>query len=73
MMKNYQKLVKANYKPNRNYITDHPHRILIISGSALSKTDVLLNVMKHQRPEFMYMLKIHSSQSINYLSTEEKK
>ena len=32
-------------------IPDHPYRILIIGGSRSGKTDVLLNLIKHQRPD----------------------
>ena len=38
--------------PNQSYIPDHPHRILIINGSGSGKTNVLLNVIKHQRLHF---------------------
>ena len=36
---------------------------------------MLLNLTKHQRADVdkVYMSKVHSDQSINYLSTEEKK
>ena len=37
-----------------------------VSGSG--KTNMLLNLIKHQRPDID-----HSNQSINYLSMEEKK
>ena len=30
------------------YITDHPHRILIIGGSGSGKTNLLLNLIKEQ-------------------------
>ena len=32
-------------------IPDHPYRILIIGGSRSGKTDVLLNLIQHQRPD----------------------
>ena len=32
------------------YIPDHPYRILIIGGSGSDKTNVLLNLIKNQRP-----------------------
>ena len=50
MMKNYDKSVKINHNPNCPYIPDHPYRILIIVGSESGKTIVLLNLIKHQRP-----------------------
>ena len=51
MMKNYGKSVEINYNPNWSYIPDHPYRILIIGGSGSGKTNVLLNLIKHQRPD----------------------
>ena len=40
-----------NEKHNENwpYIPDHPHRILIISGSGSGKTNTLLNLINEQR------------------------
>ena len=49
-MKNYDQSVKINHNPNFPYIPDHPDRILIIGGSGSGKTNVLLNLIKHQRP-----------------------
>ena len=49
MKKNYDKLVKINHKPSCPCIANYPYRILIISGSGLGKTNVLLNLIKHQR------------------------
>ena len=51
MMKNYDQLVEINHDPNWPYIPDHPHRILIIGGSGSGKTNVLLNLIKNQRPD----------------------
>ena len=50
MTQNYDQLVKINRNTNWPYIPDHPCRILIIAGSGSGKTDVLLNLIKHQRP-----------------------
>ena len=50
-MKNYDESVKTNHNPNLPYIPDHPYRILIIGGSELGKTNVLLNLIKHQRTD----------------------
>ena len=50
-MKNYDQSVKINHNPNWPYIPDHPYRILIIGGSGSGKTNVLLNLIKHQRPD----------------------
>ena len=49
-MKSYDKLVEINPNPNCLYIPDHPYRILIIGGSRLGKTNVLLILIKHQQP-----------------------
>ena len=51
MMKTYDQSVKLNHNPNWSYILDHPHRILIIGGSGSGKNNVLLNLIKHQRPD----------------------
>ena len=40
-----------NHNPNWPYIPDHPYRILIIGDSGSGKTNVLLNLIKHQRPD----------------------
>ena len=50
-MKNHEKSFEINHNPNRPYIPDHPYRILIVGGSESGKTNVLLNLMKHQRPD----------------------
>ena len=51
MMKNYGQSVKINHNPNWPYIPDHPYRILIIGGLGPGKTNVLLNLLKNQRPD----------------------
>ena len=50
-MKNYNESVKINHNPNWPYIPDHPCRLLIIGGSGPGKTNVLLNLIKHERPD----------------------
>ena len=50
MLKNYNQSVEINRNPNWPFIPDHPYRILIIGYSESSKTGVLLNLMKNQRP-----------------------
>ena len=50
MMKNYNQLVEINHNPNFLYIPDHPYRILIIGSSGTGKTNMLLNLIKNQRP-----------------------
>ena len=51
MMKNYYESVEINHNPNWPYIPDHLYRILNIGGSGWGKTNVLLNFIKHQRPD----------------------
>ena len=48
MMKNYDESVEINHNPNWPYIPDHPYRILITGVSGSGKTNVLLNLIKHQ-------------------------
>ena len=50
-MKNYDESVEINHSPNCPYIPDHPYRILIIGGSGSDKTNVSLNLIKHQGPD----------------------
>ena len=76
MMKNYDQSIEINHNPNWPCIPDHPCRILIIGGSGSGKTNVLLNLVKHQRPDIdkiIYTSKINSNQSINCLLVEERK
>ena len=49
MIKNTGELVEINHNPNWFYIADHLCKILIRCGSGLGKTNVLLNLIKHQR------------------------
>ena len=46
-MKNYDQSVAINWR----YIPDHPYRILTIGASGSGKTNVLLNLIKNQRPD----------------------
>ena len=55
MMKNYDESVEVNHSPNWPYIPDHPCRILIVGGSGSGKTNVLLNLIKHQQPSTLTM------------------
>ena len=50
-MKSYDESVEINHNPNFPYIADNPYRILIIDGSGSGKTNVLLNLIKHQQPD----------------------
>ena len=73
-MKNYDQSVEINYNPNWSYITENPYRILIIGGSGPGKTNVLLNVIKHQQPDIdiiylyllIYQLLIYGRESRNW-------
>ena len=47
MTKRYHE-VKVSPNLNWCYIPDHPEKILIIDGSGSGKTNVLLNLIKHQ-------------------------
>ena len=51
IIKNYYESVKINHNPNWSYISDHHYRILIIGGSGSGKTNALLNLVTHQRPD----------------------
>ena len=51
MMKNYDESVEINHNPNLPYIPDYPFGTLTIGGSGSGKTDVLLTLIKHQRPD----------------------
>ena len=51
MMKNYDESFEINHNSNWPYILDHHCRILIIDGWGSGKTNVLLKLMKHQRPD----------------------
>ena len=50
-MKNYDESIKVNQNPDWIYIPNHPYRFLIIGGSGSGKTNVLLNLIKNQRPD----------------------
>ena len=47
MMKNYDKLVEIQI----GLIFNHPYSILIIGRSGSRKTNVLVNLIKNQRPD----------------------
>ena len=51
MMKKYDQTVETNYNPKWLYIPDHHCRISIIGDSRLGKTNMLLNLIKNQRPD----------------------
>ena len=51
MIENYDESIEINHNPYWPYIPDHPYRILIIGGSGSGKTNAILNLIKHQRPD----------------------
>ena len=51
-MKSYDQSFEINHNPDGPYIPNHPYKILIINGSGPRKTDVLLNLIKHQQADF---------------------
>ena len=51
MMKNYHESVEINHNPSFPYIPNHPDVILINIGSGSGKTNVLLNLIKHQQTD----------------------
>ena len=51
MKKIYDQSGEINHNSYWPYISDHPERILTISGMEPGKTNMLLNLIKHQRPD----------------------
>ena len=51
MMENYDQSVEIKNNMSWSYVPVHPYKILIIGGSGLGKTNALLNLIKHQRPD----------------------
>ena len=73
MVKNYVVSIKINQNPNWLYVLDDSYRILVIRGSGSSKTNVLLNLIKIQRPDidksYLYVKDLFESKHellINY-------
>ena len=52
-MKNYEKPPSINHNPNWPYILDHPCRVFVIGCSGSGKTNILLNLIKHQRSDIV--------------------
>ena len=51
MFKNYNELVGIINDPSWVFILDNPYKILVIGGSESDKTNVLVNLTKHQRTD----------------------
>ena len=51
MTNNYDESVEINCNLNWSYIPNDRYRILIIGDSGSGKVNVLLNLVKHQRPD----------------------
>ena len=51
MMRNYDKSVETNQNTNQPYIPDHHYMNLITGVSGSGKSNVLLNLVKHQQPD----------------------
>ena len=75
MIKNDDESVQINHNANWPYISVHPQRILIISGSGSGKTNMLQNLIKHQRPDIdkIYLYVKDSSESKYQLLINERK
>ena len=48
MMKNYDKSIEINHNPNWPCIPDHPYQLIVIGDLGSRKTNVELNLIKHQ-------------------------
>ena len=74
MTKNHDQTVKIYHNPSWPYIPDHPFRMLIIGGWGSGKTNVLLNLMKIQRPDIdkMYLFSKYSFWSKYQLLINER-
>ena len=60
----FDDVIKENIKEHN---PDDSYRILIIGASGSGKTNLLLNLLSHQPDiEFIYVLKIHLKQNINF-------
>ena len=58
---------KSENNPNLQEIPDHSFRILIVGSSGSLKTNALLNLMNQILIKLIYMLKIHTTQNVNFL------
>ena len=60
------KEVMKEHDPNWSQIPDHPHRMLTIEGSGFGNTNSLFNLINQILRKYIYMLKIHIKQNINF-------
>ena len=51
MMRHYDESVEIRLNSSRPYISDHPYRILINSGSGSGKTNALLKLIKSKQSD----------------------
>ena len=51
MSENYDESVEINHNRNWPYNPVHPYKTLIVGGWGSWKINVLLNLIKHQRPD----------------------
>ena len=58
-MKNYDESVKINHNPNWYYISGTFYRTVIIGGLRSGKTNVLVDLIKHQRPDIKKYILLH--------------
>ena len=76
MITNYDQSVETNHNPNCPYIPDHPYRILIIGGSGSRKSNVLLKLIKHERPDidkiYLYVKDLFKSKYQLLINGREK-
>ena len=65
MVKNYDESVEIDHNLSWPYIRGHPYMILIIGSSGWGKTNVLLNLIKHQQSDidkiYLYVKNIFES------------
>ena len=56
--------------------SDHPYRILIIGGATLVKTNVVLNLIRHQQPDinkiYLYVKDAFESKYQLFINGREK-
>ena len=75
-MKSYDKSVEINYNQSWPYIPVRPYRILTTGESRSGKTNVLLNLIKHQRPDidkrYLYVKDLFESQQQLLINGREK-